>query len=173
MRSLLKLVFVFVTGFALFPNLAKADEVFRLVSQQSGKCISLLAADQSDGGRLVMRDCKNFPDFFITSKGGRVTPLHFELNSARFICIFSTETPTLATPRDKVEVRNCGSLVSSLWNLRGDLAGVITIEKLKGLDSTSHCMRENDQTGEIELDLCQNVSAQQWTRERLTLPPTD
>jgi hypothetical protein len=31
--------------------------VFRLVSQVSGKCISLQAPDQDDGGGLTMRDC--------------------------------------------------------------------------------------------------------------------
>ena len=67
---------------------------FRLVSQLSGKCISLQAPDQDDGGGLTMGDCQNLPEFLVTaicrgltsqvlfqSQGCSPTPLQFRLRT--------------------------------------------------------------------------------------------
>jgi hypothetical protein len=151
---------------------AQATRTFRFVSQASGKCLSLKAADQSDGGGLRTAPCQKFADFFVTVAGstGEVQ-LQFQLNSQKFVCIFATETPVLdpSGRRAKVGTRNCvGPPVPtpSLWNIRGpDNAGFQQIEKLNHVDSTNFCMRENAQTSDIELDVCQGVPEENWKLE--------
>lgn len=149
---------------------ASADEPrFRLVSKASGKCIKLAAPDAPDGGGLTTGNCQTFPDFFVSGHAGS-TQLMFELNSARFACIFATDTPSLdATP--KAMTRNCAGVVGSLWNVRGeDSGGFRQVEKSDGTGvPTGFCMQENADTAQIELDICQGLPEQSWKLERVTV----
>jgi hypothetical protein len=99
----------------LDPSQASAQiggPAFSFVSQASGNCLTLSAPDQSDGGALTTAPRQNFANFFVTvvgNTGGAV--LQFRLNSTRFVCIYSTETP-VGQPSDhraKVSARNCAS----------------------------------------------------------------
>ena len=157
---------------------AQANSNFRMVSQASGKCVSLKAADQADGGGLVMRDCQNFPDFFVFATSNFEAQLQFRLSSTKFICVFATENPVISPSgaRAKVMTRNCVGpsgvgIAGSLWNIRGPSADDFRqIEKLKGVDSSNFCIRENQQTSEVELDVCQGVAEENWKLQAISIP---
>lgn len=151
---------------------AQAETTFRLVSQASGKCLRLQAADQNDGGGLTMQDCKNYPDFFITGETPR-TALSFQLNSSRSVCIFATDTPDSdpGGQNAKVMTRNCSGHEDSRWVIRSEDGGDFQkIEKLNGLDHTGFCMQENTETSEIELDSCHLGLKQGWKLEHISFP---
>jgi len=157
---------------------AQANGTFQMVSQASGKCVSLKAADQNDGGGLVMRDCQNFADFFVTATSTFEAQLQFRLSSTKFICVFATENPVVSPSgaRAKVMTRNCVSpsgvgIAGSLWNIRGSSGDDFRqIEKLRGVDSTNFCIRENQQTSEVELDVCQGVAEENWKLKAISIP---
>jgi hypothetical protein len=138
-------------------------QTVQLVSKATGKCLSLQAPDQNDGGGLTTKDCQNFSDFFVTlTNHFSETELQFRLNSSRFVCVFASEPPVLG---GKVMTRNCVGangigLRGSLWNVRtGDL---VAFEKLNGFDSTNLCMQVNSQTSDFEFAVCQGVPEQNW-----------
>ena len=153
-------------------NASAQGRTFQLVSQASSKCVSLKSPDQNDGGGLVMQNCQNFPDFYVTATSANQASLQFQLNSHRFVCIFATENPVInpSGARAKVSARNCVGptgvgLPGSLWNVRGGLSlggDPHLIEKLKGVDGSGFCLRENQQTSEVELDVCQGVPEENW-----------
>ncbi|MFE0753472.1 RICIN domain-containing protein [Inquilinus sp. NPDC058860] len=174
-RTMLRTIAASTVLFLLTLQAAQADTTFRLVSQVSGKCMRLQAADQNDGGGLTMRDCKNFPDFFMTGEVS-TTQLIFQLNSSRFVCVFSNDAPVIEPSGrlDKVQTRNCGALVGSIWKFRGeDESGFRQLEKMQanGIDPTNFCAQENSETSEIELDVCQPTPEQNWKLERISFPP--
>src|SRR5450756_614229 len=72
-------------------NASAQGRTFQLVSQASNRCVSLKSPDQNDGGGLVMQNCQNFPDFYITATSVSDANLQFQLSSHRFVCIFATE----------------------------------------------------------------------------------
>jgi hypothetical protein len=172
--NLLGIVSLMVLGWSAS---AQADVTFRLVSEDSGKCVRLKAADQDNGG-LTMADCKNFPDFFVTSPSSSMTPLFFQLNSSRFVCIFATEAPDIHADGhlDEVQTRNCAGLVGSLWTIRGGTGeGFHQIEKMKrdlagGTEPSNFCLQEDGASSRLVLDVCQGVPPQRWGLQRLSLP---
>jgi hypothetical protein len=139
--------------------LAQFVQTVQLVSKATGKCLSLQAPDQNDGGGLTTKDCQSFPDFFVTlTSHFAEAELQFRLNSTTFVCIFASDTPVLG---DKVMTRNCNSaLHGSLWNVRAD--DFVAFEKLNGVDSTDLCMQLNSQTSDFELAVCQGTPEQSW-----------
>jgi len=150
-------------------NASAQGRTFQLVSQASNRCVSLKSPDQNDGGGLVMQNCQNFPDFYITATSVSDANLQFQLSSHRFVCIFATENPGPGVPLAKVMTRNCTGptgvgLSGSLWNIRGGLSGAEPrqIEKLKGVDSSNFCLQENQQTSEVELQVCEGVPEENW-----------
>jgi hypothetical protein len=156
--------------------LAKADQTFLLVSKASGKCISLKSADQNDGGGLMMRNCENLPDYFVTGHPS-VTQLIFALNSSRNVCIIATETPDIhpGGQRDKVGSRNCTGQVGSAWKILGAVPlndDYHKVEKQNGIDPTNFCLTENLSTSELELDICQNNKPEQFWKTKLIMFPS-
>ena len=161
-------------------NASAQGRTFQLVSQASNKCVSLKSPDQNDGGGLVMQNCQNFPDFYVTATSQNEASLQFQLNSHRFVCVFATENPVISPSgaRAKVMTRNCAGptgvgLPGSLWNIRGGLslgADPHQIEKLKGVDSSNFCLRENQQTSDVELDLCQGIPEENWKLQEIPAP---
>jgi hypothetical protein len=120
-----------------------------------------------------MRPCQNFVDFFISGNFS-TTQLIFQVNSSRFVCIFATENPVVNPSGQlaKVGTRNCDGVAGSIWNVRGEeTGGFRQVEKLRGIDSTNFCMRENTDTSAVELEVCQVVPRQKWKFERVSLPP--
>jgi hypothetical protein len=145
--------------------LAAQEQTFRIVSQASGKCISLKAPDQNDGGGVTMRDCQNFPDFFVTVVGD-TSQLQFRLSSSKFICVVATNNPTSDPPLAKVMTQNCVGpggigLPGNFWNFRPPIffhPDAVTIEKRgppgSSNEFTNFCMHENTETSEVELVGC-------------------
>jgi hypothetical protein len=164
--TILTLVVIYSSA---FNSSAQEPIAFKFVSKASDKCISLFAADEPDGGGLRMRDCKNFPDFFI-SKSSNPTALTFQLTSIRFICLFTAEGLKIDQLPVDVRTRSCGG-PDSLWQVPiGAIGQVRKVNQLQ-LEVTNFCLQENVNTSKVELEVCQAIPAQEWKFERVFPQP--
>ncbi len=156
---------------------AHAQDAFVLVSQASGKCVSLKSPHEFDGGGLVMKECNKDPAFQLKAVSGN-TPLMFFLSSNRILCFSATETPDVRPDGLKhlVGTKDCSTAfdVPSLWTPRPlFLTGKpVQIEKGKrfgaAVDPTGFCLQDNTDTLEVELDVCQDTAKQKWMHKQLS-----
>jgi hypothetical protein len=157
---------------------ARAQDAFVLVSQATGKCISLSSPNQFDGGGLVMKDCAAGPEFQIKAVLGH-TPFMFFISAGRIICFSATENPDIRPDGSKpaVGTKDCSTAfdIPSLWTPRtasSFLSGdPVQVEKAKRLgstvDPTGFCLQENSDSSAVELDVCQEIPKQKWVQKKL------
>jgi hypothetical protein len=154
---------------------AGAIRTFFLVSKTSGKCITLKAPDQPDGGGLTLNDCQISPEYFITSNpiggGSEQAVLQFHMTATKWICFSTTDAPVISPSGAlaKVTSQNCSSLAggSGIWNLRG--TGQIEKMDKGAINFTNFCLQENKQTSQLELEVCQGSDDQLWIMKTITI----
>jgi hypothetical protein len=161
---------------SLFP--AHAQDAFVLVSQATGRCITLRSPNEFDGGGLAMKECAKGPQFQLKAVLGN-TPFMFFVSAGRIICFAATENPDIRPDGSKpaVGTKDCSTAFDSpsLWTPRTSssfLSGnPVQIEKGKRfgstVDPTGFCLQESIDSSEVELDVCQEIPTQKWVQKKL------
>lgn len=156
---------------AAIPNSASAQQfkVFRLFNETTQQCLTVESPNAPDGGRLVFKPCQNFADFFVTMFNAGTTPLQFQLNSQRFLCITHKAPLTDNPSRQPVFSRECAG-GETMWRLIdvGDSVKIITDV---ATPPSNRCLAADAQ-GTVFTDLCEAAEAKQWKRQFVTLPGT-
>jgi hypothetical protein len=165
-RAFMALTALFLLILGASEASAQDYPAYRVVAQGTGNCLKLKSPETDNGG-LTTAPCQNFADFFVTIVGnpGQFFPLQFRLTSSRWVCIVATENPTPqpSDRRSKVTTQKCAG-PDSQWDIFGpDSDGFVKFDKIRNsIDPSQFCIFNNTQSGEIELEVCEGGTTENW-----------